>query len=42
MRTLERAQEILADNPQGAMSDLIGIAAVVTLILVGFSLPAFL
>ena len=42
MRTIEKAQAILAENPKGAMSDAIGLAAVAVLIFAGFVVPAFL
>ena len=42
MRTLQRAQDIIATNPKEALGDAIGIAAVAILIFAGFLAPAFM
>ena len=42
MRTIEKAHRILATAPREALSDAIGVAAMVLIIFGGFTLPAFL
>ncbi len=42
MRTISKAQRILAEQPQEAVSDALGIVAMAALIFAGFTVPAFL
>ena len=42
MRTLNKAQNILAECPREAIGDALGIAALALLIFAGFTVPAFL
>ncbi len=41
MRTIEKAQHIVATAPKDAMRDAVGLAAVALLIFAGFLAPAF-
>ncbi|MEM0987678.1 MAG: hypothetical protein AAGK00_02270 [Pseudomonadota bacterium] len=42
MRTIEKAHRIIAACPREALSDAVGVIAMVALIFGGFTLPAFL
>ena len=41
MHTLQRAQDIISSNPEEALGDAIGIAAIAIMIFTGFLMPAF-